>query len=61
VDLPAQEDPGEEAEEGEQQINRGILMLNWLRVLDTAKLSQVDQRIGQQFHPIVPLLTVLEP
>src|SRR5215471_16535432 len=30
--------------------------INWLRVLDTAKRSQVDQRIRQQFHAIVPLL-----
>ena len=29
---------------------------NWLRVLDTAERSQVDQRIGQQLHPIVSLL-----
>jgi len=29
---------------------------NWLRVLDTAELSQVDQRIRQQLHAIVPLL-----
>src|SRR2546423_11810624 len=29
---------------------------NWLRVLDTAERSQVDQRIRHQLHPIVPLL-----
>src|SRR5499426_3287280 len=29
---------------------------NWLRVSDTAERSQVDQRIGHQFHAIVPLL-----
>jgi len=29
---------------------------NWLRVLDTAELSQVDQRIREQLHPIVLLL-----
>ena len=28
----------------------------WLRVSDTAERSQVDQRIGHQLHPIVPLL-----
>jgi hypothetical protein len=33
-----------------------FLKVNWLRVLDTAKRSQVDQRIRQQFHAIVPLL-----
>jgi hypothetical protein len=27
-----------------------------LRVLGTAERSQVDQRIRQQLHPIVPLL-----
>ena len=32
------------------------LGFNWLRVLDTAKRSQVDQRIRQQLHAIVPLL-----
>src|SRR2546425_3007270 len=30
--------------------------LYWLRVLGTAERSQVDQRIRQQLHPIVPLL-----
>jgi hypothetical protein len=29
---------------------------NWLRVLGIAERSQVDQRIRQQLHPIVPLL-----
>ena len=29
---------------------------NWLRVLDTTERSQVDQRIRQQLHPIVPVL-----
>src|SRR2546427_12666322 len=29
---------------------------NWLRVLDTAECSQVDQRVRQQLHAIVPLL-----
>src|SRR5918911_5454154 len=30
--------------------------LNWLQVLDTAERSQVDHRVPQQLHPIVPLL-----
>ena len=34
----------------------GILQINWLRVLDTAEGSQVDQRVGHQLHAIVPLL-----
>jgi hypothetical protein len=29
---------------------------NWLRVLDTAESSQVDQRVGHQLHAIMPLL-----
>src|SRR5437667_2481075 len=29
---------------------------NWLRVLGTAERSQIDQRIRQQLHAIVPLL-----
>src|SRR5262249_15955515 len=32
------------------------IQANWLRVLATAERSQVDQRIRQQLHPIVPLL-----
>jgi len=34
----------------------GALTINWLQVLDTAERSQVDQRIRQQLHPIVPVL-----
>jgi hypothetical protein len=30
--------------------------INLLQVLDTAERSQVDQRVGQQLHPIVSLL-----
>ena len=33
-----------------------LLLLNWLRVLDTTERSQVDQRIRHQLHAIVPLL-----
>ena len=29
---------------------------NWLRVLATAERSQVDHRVPQQLHPVVPLL-----
>ncbi len=32
------------------------LTINWLRVLDTAELAQIDQRVCQQLHPIVSLL-----
>ena len=28
----------------------------WLRVLDTAERSQVDQHVRQQFHAVVSLL-----
>jgi hypothetical protein len=30
--------------------------INWLRVLDTAEGSQVDQRVGHQLHTVMPLL-----
>src|SRR5262249_13332305 len=33
---------------------------NWLRVLDTAESSQVDQRVGHQLHAIMPLLDTFE-
>src|SRR3989454_9088150 len=33
---------------------------NWLRVLDTAERSQVDQRVRHQLHPIVALLDALK-
>jgi hypothetical protein len=29
---------------------------NWLRVLDTAKGAQVDQRVCHQLHTVMPLL-----
>jgi hypothetical protein len=33
-----------------------VYTYNWLQVLDTAERSQVDHRVPQQLHPIVPLL-----
>ena len=33
-----------------------IHRFNWLRVLDPAELTQIDQRVCQQLHPIMPLL-----
>src|SRR5207245_8629290 len=30
--------------------------INWLRVLGTAELAQIDQRVCQQLHAIMPLL-----
>ena len=30
--------------------------LNWLQVLGTTELAQIDQRVCQQLHAIVPLL-----
>jgi hypothetical protein len=33
---------------------------NWLRVLGTAEPPQIDQHVGHQLHPLVPLLDVLE-
>src|SRR2546425_12768351 len=32
------------------------LVFNWLQVLGTAEPAQIDQRVRQQLHPIVPLL-----
>ncbi len=39
---------------------RKFLQNNWLRVLDTAESSQVDQRIGHHLHRIVSLLDTFE-
>ena len=39
---------------------RSWLSHNWLRVLDTAERSQVDQHIRSQLHPIVPLLNAFK-
>ena len=36
------------------------LSLNWLRVLGTTEIPQIDQRIRHQFHPVMTLLDVLE-
>ena len=33
-----------------------ILPTNWLRVLGAAELAQIDQRVCQQLHAIMPLL-----
>jgi hypothetical protein len=33
-----------------------LFSINWLRVLDTAASSQVNQRVGHQLHAIMPLL-----
>src|SRR5712691_3275803 len=32
------------------------LCINWLQVLGATELAQIDQRVGQQLHTIVPLL-----
>ena len=36
------------------------LYLSWLRVSGTSEGPQIDQCVGHQFHPIVPLLFELE-
>ena len=41
---------------GVKLLNDAIHPFNWLRVLDTAERAQVDQRVRQQLHAIVPLL-----
>jgi hypothetical protein len=33
-----------------------VVISNWLRVLDTAKRSQINQRVCQQLHGIMPPL-----
>ncbi len=38
------------------QLPRLNLRINWLRVLGTAELAQIDQRVRHQLHAIVPLL-----
>ena len=35
---------------------RHWLTYNWLQVLGATELAQIDQRVGQQLHAIVPLL-----
>ena len=35
--------------------------LNWLRVLGTAELSQIDQGVRQPFHAKMALLPVFKP
>ena len=44
---------------GDAQIDTA-LGYNWLRVLDTAESSQIDQCVGHQFHAIMPLLYTFE-
>ena len=39
---------------------QGMLIHNWLRVLDTAECSQVHQRVRQQLHAVMPLLDALK-
>jgi hypothetical protein len=38
-----------------RKLHRAI-QYNWLQVLDTTELAQIDQRVRHQFHAIVPLL-----
>ena len=43
-------------EQGTNIIIRQMKYFNWLRVLGTAELAQIDQRVCQQLHAIMPLL-----
>ena len=43
------------------KVEMTIFTINWLRVLDTAEPSQIDQRVCHHLHAIVPLLDALEP
>jgi hypothetical protein len=36
------------------------LTVSWLRVSGTAEMPQIDQCVGHQFHPVVPLLFELK-
>src|SRR5437870_13720818 len=38
-----------------------MITLNWLRVLGTAELSQIDQGVRHQFHAKMALLHVFKP
>src|SRR2546429_504378 len=33
-----------------------LIAINWLQVSGATELAQIDQRVGQQLHAIVPLL-----
>jgi predicted nucleic acid-binding protein len=39
----------------------GFQILNWLRVLGTTEMPDIDHRVGHQFHRIVPTLDALKP
>ena len=41
-------------------VHRAGLNYSWLRVLGTAEMPQIDQCVGHQFHPVVPLLFELK-
>ena len=42
-------------------MSKRLKPINWLRVLDTAERSQVNQRIRHHLHPVVALLNALKP
>jgi hypothetical protein len=54
------EPPRKEIESMEMLGISDALRYNWLQVLDTTELAQVDYRIPQQLHPIVSLLDVFK-
>jgi hypothetical protein len=35
--------------------------INWLRVLGGTERTQIDQRVGHEFHAVMPTLLVLKP
>jgi hypothetical protein len=39
---------------------RADFSINWLQVLGSAELAQIDQRVRHQLHPIVPLLSTFK-
>jgi len=38
-----------------------ISPMNWLRVLGRTESPQIDQRVGHEFHTVMPTLLVLKP
>jgi hypothetical protein len=40
--------------------NNAAILSSWLRVSGAAEMPQIDQCVGQQFHPVMPLLFELK-
>jgi hypothetical protein len=53
---PGKVDGFHRTREGRGGMQAIALINNWLRVLGTAELAQIDQGVCQQLHAIMPLL-----